>query len=128
LRAPSFTPSHTWFQHHFFLCLFLLPSLSFTTDRLQGCQIFTGTWYQNRKKWTKWAPNVPNCHKISPMSAKYSKRPQNIFTFSNQRPSKIYPNWDFWFQNKPSGNPGRLSKPLCTLLRAASRRSPRGTN
>jgi hypothetical protein len=22
------------------------------------------------------------------------------------RPSKIYPNWDFWFENKPSGNPG----------------------
>jgi hypothetical protein len=21
------------------------------------------------------------------------------------RPSKIYPNWDFWFENKPSGNP-----------------------
>jgi hypothetical protein len=21
-------------------------------------------------------------------------------------PSKIYPNWDFWFENKPSGNPG----------------------
>jgi hypothetical protein len=20
--------------------------------------------------------------------------------------SKIYPNWDFWFENKPSGNPG----------------------
>jgi hypothetical protein len=20
------------------------------------------------------------------------------------RPSKIYPNWDFWFENKPSGN------------------------
>jgi hypothetical protein len=22
------------------------------------------------------------------------------------RPPKIYPNWDFWFENKPSGNPG----------------------
>jgi hypothetical protein len=20
--------------------------------------------------------------------------------------SKIYPNWNFWFENKPSGNPG----------------------
>jgi hypothetical protein len=26
-------------------------------------------------------------------------------TFSNLRPSKIYPNWYFWFENKPSGNP-----------------------
>jgi hypothetical protein len=128
LRAPSFTPSHTWFQHHFFLCLFLLPSLSF--HYWPSTELPDFYWYMIPKpeKWTKWAQNVPNCHKISPMSAKYSKRPQNIFTFSNQRPSKIYPNWDFWFQNKPSGNPGRLSKPLCTLLRAASRRSPRGTN
>jgi hypothetical protein len=23
------------------------------------------------------------------------------------RPSKIYLNWDFWFENKPSGNPGK---------------------
>jgi hypothetical protein len=21
-------------------------------------------------------------------------------------PSKIFQNWDFWFENKPSGNPG----------------------
>jgi hypothetical protein len=26
--------------------------------------------------------------------------------FLNGRPSKIYPNWDFGFENKPSGNPG----------------------
>jgi hypothetical protein len=25
--------------------------------------------------------------------------------FSNLRPSKIYPNWDFWVETKPSGNP-----------------------
>jgi hypothetical protein len=24
-----------------------------------------------------------------------------------QDPPKIYPNWDFWFENKPSGNPGQ---------------------
>jgi hypothetical protein len=27
--------------------------------------------------------------------------------FSNLRPSKIDPNWDFWFENKPSGNPAK---------------------
>jgi hypothetical protein len=25
---------------------------------------------------------------------------------ANIRPYKICPNWDFWFENKPSGNPG----------------------
>jgi hypothetical protein len=24
---------------------------------------------------------------------------------NNLRPSKIFPNWDFWFENKPSGSP-----------------------
>jgi hypothetical protein len=28
-----------------------------------------------------------------------------LSTFYNLRPSKIYPNWDFWFENKTSGNP-----------------------
>jgi hypothetical protein len=37
----------------------------------QGCQIFHGTWYQNRT-------NVPNGYKISQISIKYSKRPYNI--------------------------------------------------
>jgi hypothetical protein len=26
-------------------------------------------------------------------------------TSFNLRPSNIYPHWDFWFENKPSGNP-----------------------
>jgi hypothetical protein len=25
--------------------------------------------------------------------------------FSNLRPRKFFQNWDFWFENKPSGNP-----------------------
>jgi hypothetical protein len=29
----------------------------------------------------------------------------NIFQ-SNLRTSKIYPNWEYWFEKKPSGNPG----------------------
>jgi hypothetical protein len=35
----------------------------------------------------------------------YSKWPYNVPTLSIPRPSKIYPKWDFWFENKPSGNP-----------------------
>jgi hypothetical protein len=36
----------------------------------------------------------------------YSKWPWNIPTFPIPRPSKIYPNWDFWFENIQSGSPG----------------------
>jgi hypothetical protein len=31
-------------------------------------------------------------------------------TFSNASPSKIYPNYDFLFENIPSGNPGVAMK------------------
>jgi hypothetical protein len=36
---------------------------------------------------------------------KYTEWPKNIPTSSIARPYKIYPNWDFWFKNIPSGNP-----------------------
>jgi hypothetical protein len=46
------------------------------------------------------------------MVAQYTKLPRNtsngdinIPTSSSARPSKIFPNWDFWFENMPSGNP-----------------------
>jgi hypothetical protein len=29
----------------------------------------------------------------------------NIPTFSIWRPTKFYQNWNFWFENEPSGNP-----------------------
>jgi surface antigen len=35
--------------------------------------------------------------------------PQNVPESSVARTSKIYPNWDFWFENKPSGNPDGTS-------------------
>jgi hypothetical protein len=41
----------------------------------------------------KCSENIPNGHKI------YQHFPIYV------RPSKIYPNCDFWFENKPSGNP-----------------------
>jgi hypothetical protein len=41
---------------------------------------------------------LPNGHKIYPITLKYT-------SLSILRPSKIYQNWDFWFENKPSGNP-----------------------
>jgi hypothetical protein len=69
----------------------------------QCCQIFLGAAYQNRK-------NVPNNHKIYQMVTKYTEwlynRPKCRKISSLARPSKIYPNMDFWFENMPSGNPG----------------------
>jgi hypothetical protein len=46
-------------------------------------------------------------HKLYQMAVKYSKLSSNVTIFSIPRPSKFYPNWDFWFENKSSGNPGR---------------------
>jgi hypothetical protein len=71
------------------------------------------SWYVIPKpyKSTKCTQNVPNGHELSQMSLKYSKWPSNILTISNLRPYKIFPNWDFWFENKPSGNPGLNSVP-----------------
>jgi hypothetical protein len=54
--------------------LFSGPNCS-ACDRGQGCQIFLGALYQNWKKCTKWTQNVPNGHKISQISIKYSKWP-----------------------------------------------------
>jgi hypothetical protein len=41
-------------------------------------------------RYTKWLSTIPNGHN----------------TFSISRTSKIFPNWDFLFQNIPTGNPG----------------------
>jgi hypothetical protein len=67
------------------------------------------SWYiiPNPEKIPKWTQNLTNGH------IKYPKCPSNIpnghkigiSSISNLRPSKIYPNWDFWFEKKPSGNP-----------------------
>jgi hypothetical protein len=57
--------------------------------RLQGCRIFVGTLYQNRKKCTKWSQNFPNVPTIFQMAIKY------ISIFQSRAP-KTYPTWD-WF-------------------------------
>jgi hypothetical protein len=74
-----------------------------------GCQIFLG---QNIPKWeqfTKLPQTIPNCHTLCQIAIKYSKWSQNITTFSIPRHFKIYPNWYFWFENKPSSNPASYS-------------------
>jgi hypothetical protein len=64
--------------------------------------------YQMETKCTKWKQNVPNGNKIYQMETKYTKWKQYIYTECTNlaRPSKIYPNWELWFENTPSGNPG----------------------
>jgi hypothetical protein len=47
------------------------------------------------------ATKLPNGHKLYHIEVIYS----NVPTFFVPRPSKFYPNLDFWFENKPSGNP-----------------------
>jgi hypothetical protein len=39
---------------------------------------------------------IPFGHKIDKLAIK--------ITSSIAKPDKIYPNWDFWFENIPSGN------------------------
>jgi hypothetical protein len=51
-------------------------------------------------KYTEWIQNIQNRRKIDQMVIKYTKT----------RHSKIYPNWDFWFENIPSGNPAEPQK------------------
>jgi hypothetical protein len=43
-------------------------------------------------KYPKSRESIPNGHEM------YKHFPIYV------RPSKINPNWDFWFENKPSGN------------------------
>jgi hypothetical protein len=44
-------------------------------------------------------------YKIDQMAVKQTEWPLNKPTSSIARPSKIYPKWDIWFENMPSGNP-----------------------
>jgi hypothetical protein len=81
-------------------------SVSFPTS-LQGCQILIDTKYQKPGKIYQITTKLPNEHKIYQMALINSKLEYNLPIFSIIRPSKIYPIRDFWFENIPSGNPGR---------------------
>jgi hypothetical protein len=60
-------------------------------------------WPQNT--YTKWPQNRPNGCKIDQMAVKWIKWTINIPSSSIVSPSKICPNYYFWFENIPSGNP-----------------------
>jgi hypothetical protein len=82
----------------------------------QDCQIFLGPNIPKWEKYTIRPQTIPNGHKLGipngriifQMVIKYT----NIF---HSRSSKIYQNFDFWFENKPSGNPG-LHEPKLNLF------------
>jgi hypothetical protein len=70
---------------------------------------------QNTKtvgKYSKLPQNVQNGCKIDQMSI-------NIQTSSIAIPSKNYPNFDFRFENNPSGNPESNCKNYSKLLHAS---------
>jgi hypothetical protein len=52
------------------------------------------------EKYTKWLQNTTNGHKLY-QNLQLQDPPSSI-----ARPSKIYPNWNFGFENISSGNPG----------------------
>jgi hypothetical protein len=70
------------------------PQVGFTTvaTHSHGRQIFISSIYQSGGKYTKRPLNTPNVHKKHQMFMKYTK-------FSTKRSSKIYENWDFWYEN-----------------------------
>jgi hypothetical protein len=124
-KLPSFTQAGFDLTTHNFA-----DGNDTTGPRRQGrCDIFSPgagwtyfSWNHIPKRWkiyqstTKW----PNDHKINQMAIIYSKLAWNIHipTFSNLRPSKIYPKWDFGFGNIPSGNRGRERDTLGVKLAA----------
>jgi hypothetical protein len=75
----------------------------------KDCQIFLATNIPKRGKIYQNATNLPNGHKMYQKAVIYSKWPKIYQPFQvprpKPRPSKIYPNWDSWFENMPSGNP-----------------------
>jgi hypothetical protein len=56
------------------------------------------------EKCTKSTQNAPNDHKIAQVSEKYSII-SITYIYQHFPPPINYPNWDFGFETKPSGNP-----------------------
>jgi hypothetical protein len=62
---------------------------------------------QKRGKYTKRPQSIPIGHKIYQMAVNYSKWTcSNLLHFLAL---ENYPNWEFWYENIPSGNHVRVS-------------------
>jgi hypothetical protein len=72
---------------------------------IRVARFFVVQTYQNGKDVPNDHTLIPNGHKLYQMAVKYSKWSKNIPRLSIPRPFKIYPNWNFGFENKPSGKP-----------------------
>jgi hypothetical protein len=84
-------------QAHFFSSSFVRVARFILIKHTKNGKIYQMTityikWPCNIPKYTKVPQNIPKGHK-------------NIPTSFSERPSKIYPNRDFGFENVPSGNP-----------------------
>jgi hypothetical protein len=67
------------------------------------------------KQYIKTRENIPNGTKLFQMAGKLTEWSLNLPTTYIARPYKVYPNWYFWFENIPSGNPGVHSKAIPEL-------------
>jgi hypothetical protein len=77
----------------------------------QGSQIFLCTICQRGEKCTKFLQNIPKVHKIYQIAENGPNIQKNTYTKSSiSRPSKNYPNCDFWSENIPSGK--RAPRPI----------------
>jgi hypothetical protein len=77
---------------------------------IKGCQIFLVTTYQRVENIPHHSKAYLHRYTLAIKYVKGQKYPndKNITTFSIPKPSKIFPNWDFWYENIPSGNPGYI--------------------
>jgi hypothetical protein len=66
-----------------------------------NCKVARFSILQYSKNWK----NTPIDNNIYQITAKYTEWPWNIPKCSIMRPIKIFRNWDFWYENIPSGNP-----------------------
>jgi hypothetical protein len=95
----------------------------FNSKSWPGMPDFSWCMIPKLEKCTKWTQNVPNGHKISQISKKV-RMAIKFINILNSRPRKFFQNWDFWFENKQSGNPGpglffciRLSESMFKLVK-----------